>query len=103
MSEVSIEQLAVALDEGAVVVDVREADEWADGHIAGTRLLPVSEFQGRWREIPRDVGTVYIVCAVGARSGRVAEVLRKAGFHAVNVTGGTKAWAEDGRPLVPGP
>jgi rhodanese-related sulfurtransferase len=102
VSEVTTGELADALEQGAVVIDCREPDEWAAAHIEGTRLLPVSEFQRRWREIPRNAGTVYIVCASVSRIVRVAEALRKAGVQAVNVTGGLKSWAEEGRPLEAG-
>ena len=102
MTEVSTGELAEALEQGAVVIDCREADEWEAARIEGARLLPVSELQRRWREIPRGEGTVYVVCASGARSGRVAEALRKAGIRAVNVAGGIKSWAEEGRPLSSG-
>lgn len=100
--EVGLDELAAALQEGAPVYDVREREEFVRGHVPGVALLPMSEIEQRWEEIPRDKGTVYVVCATGARSGRVAEALRKSGVDAVNVLGGTKAWAEEGRRLSTG-
>lgn len=102
MSEVTTAELASAMEAGAVVVDVREMHEYVKGHVPGIALVPMSEIEQRWGEIPADRGTVYLVCATGARSGKVAEALRQAGVDAVNVTGGTKAWAEEGRPLERG-
>ena len=102
MTEVSIDELAEALEAGSLVYDVREKDEFVRGHVPGVRLLPMSEIEQRVEEIPTDQGTVYFVCAVGARSGKVAEALRQQGLDAVNVTGGTKAWMEAGRRLVTG-
>jgi rhodanese-related sulfurtransferase len=100
--EVTTGELATAMEAGAVVVDVREMHEYIKGHVPGVALMPMSEIEQRWQEIPTDKGTVYLVCATGARSGRAAEALRNAGVDAVNVTGGTKAWAEEGRPLETG-
>ena len=102
MTEVSIDVLAEALEAGKLAYDVREKDEFVRGHVPGVRFLPMSEIQERVEEIPTDQGTVYFVCAVGARSGKVAEVLRQQGLDAVNVAGGTKAWMEAGRRLATG-
>ena len=102
MTEVTTAELATAMEAGAVVYDVRETHEYVKGHVPGVVLLPMSEIEQRWEEIPADQGTVYMICATGARSGRVAEALRNAGRDAVNVAGGTKAWAEEGRPLERG-
>jgi rhodanese-related sulfurtransferase len=100
--EVATKDLASALEAGAVVIDVRELDEYTEAHIAGVRLIPMSELQQRWQEIPVDQGRVYLVCAVGGRSGRAAAALRQAGVDAVNVAGGLKAWRRDGRPVESG-
>jgi rhodanese-related sulfurtransferase len=101
--EVGLEELAEALEAGKPVYDVREQEEFVRGHVPGVRLLPMSEIEQRWEEIPTDQGPVYFVCAVGARSGKVAEALRQQGVDAVNIAGGTKAWMDAGRRLVTGP
>lgn len=102
MTEVSIDELAEALEAGKPAYDVREKEEFVRGHVPGVRLLPMSEIEQRRDELPTDRGTIYFVCAVGARSGKVAEALRQQGVDAVNVTGGTKAWMEAGRRLATG-
>ena len=102
MTEVSIDELAEALEAGKPAYDVREKEEFIRGHVPGVRLLPMSEIEQRRQELPTDQGTIYFVCAVGARSGKVAEALRQQGIDAVNVTGGTKAWMEAGRRLATG-
>ncbi|MEY2478150.1 MAG: hypothetical protein QOG87_3465 [Actinomycetota bacterium] len=99
--EVGLDELAKAIDEGAVVVDVREVDEYAEAHVPGVRLIPLSEFQQRWEEIPGD-GPVYVICAVGGRSMKAATALRQAGIDAFNVAGGTNAWKGEGRPIESG-
>ena len=101
MPEVGLDEMARALEAGECVVDVREADEYAAAHVPGVRLIPLSEFQQRWEEIPTD-GRVYLICGSGPRSLRAAAALRQAGVDAVNVAGGTKQWREEGRPLETG-
>ena len=84
---------------GAVLLDVREADEWRAGHAEGAQWIPMGELAGRRSEIPagRDV---VVICRSGARSGRVTEALVQAGHDAVNLAGGMQAWAAEGLPVV---
>lgn len=99
--EVGLDDLARAMDEGAVVVDVRELDEYVEVHVPGVTLIPLSEFEQRWQEVPAD-GPVYVICAAGSRSMKAATALRQAGVDAFNVAGGTKAWQGEGRPVETG-
>lgn len=100
--EVGFDELATALQEGKVVVDVRERDEYERAHVAGVRLIPMSELQQRWEEIPAD-DTVYVICQGGGRSLNAATALRQVGVDAVSVAGGTGGWAKEGRPVESGP
>ena len=99
--EVGLDDMARALGAGEVVVDVRERDEYAEAHVPGVTLIPLSELQQRWEEIPRD-GRVYVICAAGVRSMKAATALRQAGLDVVSVAGGTKQWQEEGRPIETG-
>lgn len=99
--EVDIETLAKALDEGAVLVDVRTPEEYVEAHVPGARLVPLDQLGTRLHEIPKDQ-RVYVICAIGGRSYSAAEALSRAGWDVVSVVGGTKQWAEEGRPLVAG-
>ena len=99
--EVGLDEMAQALDAGEVVVDVRERDEYEAGHVPGVQLIPLSELQQRWEEIPQD-GRVYLICGSGPRSLNAATALRRAGVDAVSVAGGTKQWREEGRPIETG-
>ncbi len=83
------------------LLDVREPDEYAEVRVPGARLLPLGEVEARFDEVPTD-GTVYVVCRSGGRSARAVEALRARGIDAVNVAGGTLAWAESGRPTDQG-
>ena len=83
---------------GAVLLDVREDDEWAAGHATGAVHLPlarVSEATSRFRS-----QHVLTVCRSGARSGRAAQVLSAAGVDVRNVAGGMSAWSTAGLPVV---
>jgi rhodanese-related sulfurtransferase len=99
--EVGLDDLAAALEAGAPVIDVRNPDEYAEVHIPGVRLIPLGELGGRLAEVPRGE-RVYVVCAVGGRSLNAAKALNQAGYDAVSVAGGTKAWAAEGRPVEAG-
>ncbi len=97
MSESTIDQLASALDKGAVVVDVREPAEFREGHVPGAINIPMGQLNRRLGEIDRD-RPVHVVCASGNRSSAMTDVLTANGFDATNVAGGTSAWLRSGRP-----
>ncbi len=94
-TEATIDQLKQAMSEGAVVLDVREPDEYAEGHVAGARSLPLSELSARALEVPEDQ-VVYLVCQGGGRSAQAAELLSAEGRDVRSVAGGTTAWIEAG-------
>jgi rhodanese-related sulfurtransferase len=99
MRSVSVHDLKAALDDGeAVVVDVREPDEFAQGHVPGARLVPLQTVPGLVGELPADE-PVYLVCAVGARRAQAAMFLAQHGVDAVNVDGGTRDWMVAGYPV----
>ena len=74
-----------------VVIDVREVSEYQQGHIPGSKLIPLGTLGARLHELPRDQRMV-AVCRSGARSGMATDMLRKAGFDVVNMVGGMNAW-----------
>ena len=83
----------------AVLVDVREPDEWMAGHAPGARHIPLGEVGARYEEIPRD-RDVYLICRSGARSARAAQVLAGAGWTTLNVADGMQGWQSAGRPMI---
>jgi rhodanese-related sulfurtransferase len=94
---------AASVPSGALLLDVRENDEWAAGHAEDALHIPMSEFVGRQGELTERAGEgerVYVVCRVGGRSAQVAQYLRQQGVDAVNVDGGMLAWQSAGRPLT---
>lgn len=83
----------------ALLIDVREAWEYANGHAAGALSLPLSELEARAAEVPRD-SDVLLICQVGQRSMVAARYLRQRGVPRVtNVDGGTDAWQAARLPL----
>jgi rhodanese-related sulfurtransferase len=99
--EVDIEAFAALHTTGVAVIDVREPHEYEEAHVPGATLIPLGEVPDRVAEVPAGE-TVYLVCAVGGRSGRAAEFLAGQGRDVVNVAGGTKAWIAAGKPTVAG-
>jgi len=88
------------LPSGALVIDVREPEEFAHGHVPGTVNLPQADLASRLDEVPRD-RPVYVICHSGMRSMRAAQFLKQVGYERVfGVSGGVKAWQRAGRPLA---
>ena len=82
------------------LLDVREDDEWAAGHIAGATHIAMSGLLPRVGEVPKE-GDVVVVCKVGGRSAQVTAYLRQQGWTNVrNLDGGVVAWLQAGRALV---
>jgi len=90
---------AVGVPDEAWLLDVREDDEWAAGHVPDARHIPVGQLGARAAEIPQDV-EVYVICRSGVRSARVTQALNGAGWQAVNVAGGMQDWAAARRPMI---
>jgi len=99
--EIDLTTLELLLAEPIVLVDVREDDEYSDGHVSSAVHIALSTVPDRVDEIPSD-GPVYVICALGGRSGKAAEFLRTKGIDAINVAGGTNGWVDSGRPIVCG-
>jgi rhodanese-related sulfurtransferase len=90
---------AASVPDDVWLLDVREDDEWAAGHVPGARHIPLGELSARAGEVPQDE-LIYVICRSGARSGRAAQALAGAGWRAVNVAGGMQDWAAAGRAMT---
>ena len=101
--ETSVDEFAAAREVGEVtLIDVRNPDEYAEGHIPGAHLVPLPELAHRIGEIPTGA-TVHVVCQSGGRSAQAAELLTQAGIDAVSVAGGTQSWITSGRATETAP
>lgn len=87
------------VEAGALLLDVREPDEWCSEHAPTAISLPVGRVRAQERELPRD-RRIVVVCRSGGRSAAVTAALRRSGFDAVNLAGGMCAWGAAGLPVV---
>lgn len=86
----------------AIVIDVRDASEYALGSVTGARHIPIDELPARSADLARFKNRpVVLVCASGARSAKGISALSTAGFAEVyNLAGGVNGWRDAGLPLV---
>lgn len=86
----------------AVLLDVREDDEWAAGHIPGAVHVPMNQVPRRVNNDPGTItpdASIVVVCKVGGRSAQVAAWLCQQGYTALNLAGGMLAWDGAGRAM----
>lgn len=83
------------------LLDVRQPDEYRQGHIPGAKLIPLSELPKRARELPKD-REIVCICRSGNRSASAAKHLASAGYSAVNMSGGMIAWSRNSLPVKTG-
>lgn len=86
---------------GTLVLDVREADEFAAGHLPKARHIPLKDLDSRLAELAKFKDKpVIVTCRTGARSGSACRALKKAGFTNVhNLKGGVPAWQQASLPI----
>jgi len=97
-AEVSVDDLATAIETGAWVLDVREPDEFEAGHVPAAHHVPLATVADNLALIPTNE-VVYCVCKAGGRSMKAATMLEERGYQVVSVAGGTDGWAASGRDL----
>ncbi len=83
------------------LIDVRTPAEFRAAHAAGARNVPLADLDAAAVAAARPAaGPLYVICQSGGRGRQACEKLRAAGLaNAVNVEGGTRAWAESGLPV----
>jgi rhodanese-related sulfurtransferase len=86
---------------GTLVLDIRESEDFAAGHLPRARHIPLSQLPGRVEEIGKyKEKPVIVTCMTGARAGAATRVLRQAGFKNVfELRGGLKAWEQASLPV----
>lgn len=89
------QEVAARLNDGEKLdmLDVREPSEWAEGHVAGSKHIPLGQLSGRMRELDPSQ-EIIVICRSGNRSGLACELLGEKGFNVVNMTGGLNAWTD---------
>jgi rhodanese-related sulfurtransferase len=83
------------------LLDVRQPEEYREGHIAGAKLMPLGELGRRMKELPKN-REIICVCHSGNRSSSAARQLKKAGYSVSNLRGGMIAWQRAGMPVKRG-
>ncbi|GAC69317.1 rhodanese-like domain-containing protein [Gordonia soli] len=86
---------------GRVMLDVREDDEWAAGHIRGALHIPLGDVPARIDEIDPDA-ELLVVCHSSGRAMRVLQYLDQIGYEGVCVRGGMVDWVQSGKPVETG-
>ncbi len=101
---VDVKQGAAMQSQGALLIDVREPDEYVQGHAPGSTLIPLGQLEKRLSELAANKNKpIALICRSGNRSSMALKLLEKAGFTgAVNVLGGMSAWTRAGLPVVMG-
>jgi rhodanese-related sulfurtransferase len=103
-TRISVAEAKEKLEKGeAVMVDVREPNEYAEVHAEGVRLIPVNTVMGEVKQIRDLAGSkeVLFICKSGQRSALAAEFATASGLDDLplyNVEGGTTAWVAAGYP-----
>lgn len=93
---------AAEADSAAVILDVRQPDEYAAGHLADAvnlDWLNPSEFSEGMARLDKD-RTYYIYCRSGRRSNAAASKMKREGFRVFDMKGGYLQWTGEGRPVV---
>ncbi len=100
---IGVDEAKRTLDAGeALLVDVREPDEWRAGHVAGATHIPLGTVTSRASALPTD-REILVICRTGNRSAMAQERLAQAGFtNVINIEGGMTAWVEQGYPVITG-
>jgi len=101
---VDVQQAAALQSGGALLIDVRESDEYAQGHAPSSVLIPLGQLQQRLLELEGYKNKpVVLICHSGSRSAKAVKQLQQAGFSsASNIEGGMVAWKKAGLPVVSG-
>ncbi|AIQ64143.1 MULTISPECIES: rhodanese-like domain-containing protein [Paenibacillus] len=93
--EITPQKVAAQLKKGEslIMLDVRELGEWAEGHIAAAKHIPLGQLLERQQELDPAQETI-VICRSGSRSGLACELLNEKGYNVVNMTGGLNAWTD---------
>jgi len=83
------------------VLDVRQPEEFREGHIAGAKLIPLGELKNNLSDLPKQ-REIVCVCASGSRSSSAARMLVSAGYQVFNMQGGMSAWQREKLPIKKG-
>jgi rhodanese-related sulfurtransferase len=101
METASVQEVAAATLRGETVIDVRNADEYAAGHVPSAVFMPLPTVPLRLSELDRN-GPLYVICESGSRAFQACQFLQQHGYQAINVHGGMTAYRSVGLPVEAG-
>ena len=78
-------------DNGFILLDVREPEEFAKGHVEGAKNIPLAELRQRLQELPQPAA-IRVYCGVGQRAYNAVRMLRQKGFRVQNLSGGYETY-----------
>jgi rhodanese-related sulfurtransferase len=99
LRNIDVAEALALVSDGALLLDVREDNEWKAGHAADATHVALSEVPDHLEDFAKD-RLIVCVCRSGGRSARAATFLLQSGYDAINLEGGMLAWAGDEQPLV---
>ncbi len=101
---IDVKQAQTMQQQGALLLDVREASEYAEVHAPNVTLIPLGELSARLNEVaPFKDKPIAVMCRSGKRSAKAVALLEAAGYSQVsNVSGGMNAWQDAGLEVVRG-
>ena len=97
--EINVQEAQKRVQNGALLLDVREQNEYDEERIPGAQLLPLSELMARFDELPKDQEIV-AQCRSGKRSAQATNFLRAQGYDVTNMEGGILRWKAEGLPTT---
>jgi len=99
MRNVSLAEALELIDQGALVLDVRERREWSQGRWGAALNVALSDVPDSLEQLPRE-RTIVCVCRSGGRSRVAAQFLADHDFDVVNLEGGMLAWVAAGEAII---
>lgn len=99
-TEITPQQAAEKIAEGAQIIDVRRRDEWEGARLAGAQHFPLEILTSKIADIDKERPIVFY-CYSGSRSAMATEAFAASGYDAYNLAGGITAWRDSDLPIEP--
>lgn len=100
--EISVYEAQKRIRDGALLLDVREQEEYDEERIPGSQLLPLSELMARFEDEVPEGREIIAQCRSGKRSAQATDFLRAQGLDVTNMEGGIMKWKAEGLPTEGG-
>jgi len=88
---ISVDEIEKHINNGALLVDIRNESSFDEGHIKGAINIPIKSLPLRMNDLDKNK-EILVICYIGGSSKMAAKLLTKSGFKVKNIVGGMKAW-----------